>query len=79
VISGFNISNSIGNICFSGYKEGFFRKLIEQSYNNHVKLYMSSLVGKKDELVRDEYFPGLDEDYAKYLSTMDAKEHKGKQ
>lgn len=68
VISGFNISNTIGHICFTGYTDNFLRNLVKHSYPDYVKLFLSSLDGKLDDIVKNEYFPGLDKAYNKYLS-----------
>ncbi len=60
VISGYNISNSIGYICYSTYPLDFIKKLIPKALaSNKVWLYLGSPETEREKLLKKDYFPKL--------------------
>ena len=59
VISGYNISNSIGHICYSTYPLDFIRELIPKALAANVRFYLGSPETEREKLLKEEYFPKL--------------------
>ncbi|NJD04369.1 MAG: hypothetical protein FIA99_17635 [Ruminiclostridium sp.] len=68
VISGYNISNAIGHICYSGYSPEFVKKLINSSFPNYARFYLEAIDGELESIIKEEYFSRLDNAYKIYLS-----------
>jgi hypothetical protein len=74
VISGFNISNTIGLTCYSGYPLAFMEKLVEKILSVNARLYLSSYDSKDknikltEDLIINRYFPKLEKIHNSYLA-----------
>jgi hypothetical protein len=60
VISGYNISNSIGHICYYEFALDFVKKLINKMLAVNARFYLSSPERKIEILLKKEYFPKLE-------------------
>ena len=59
VISGYNISNSIGYICYYDYPINFIKSLIEKALTFNVRFYLGLPMKEREKLLIREYFPRL--------------------
>jgi len=59
VVSGYNISNSIGYICHHGYKPEFIEQIIDKALAAKVRFYLGSPATAREEVLRRHYFPKL--------------------
>jgi len=59
VISGYNISNSIGYVCHHGYKPEFIEQIIDKALAARVRFYLGSPATAREEVLRRHYFPKL--------------------
>jgi len=66
VISGFNISNTIGNVCYHGYPEDLMEELIGKCFEYKARFYLGALEGNLEDMIKHKYFTELDNIYNKY-------------
>jgi len=60
VISGYNISNTIGYICYYDYPLDFIKKLIDRVLFVNARFYLGLPIGEREKLLMDNYFPDLE-------------------
>lgn len=60
VISGHNISNSIGYICYYDLPLDFIRKIIDKILAVNARFYLGSPETERERLLKKEYFPKLE-------------------
>lgn len=59
VISGYNISNATGYICYYDYPLDFMRKLIDKALAFNARFYLGSPEAEHEKLLKKHYFPKL--------------------
>ncbi|OIN97031.1 hypothetical protein AUJ66_04545 [Candidatus Desantisbacteria bacterium CG1_02_38_46] len=59
VISGYNISNSIGYICYYHLPLDFMHKFIDKTLNANARFYLGSPETEREKLLKKEYFSKL--------------------
>lgn len=64
VISGYNISNSIGYVCHHSYPLEFVKKIIDKVLPANARMYLGSGSPEieAEELIKKEYFPRLEKE-----------------
>jgi hypothetical protein len=70
VVSGYNISNSIGFIAYWGYPAGFIKKLNDIVFDVKAKFYLGAVGenrGEAEEIIENEYFPKLKTEGKKWI------------
>ncbi len=67
VISGDNISNSIGYICYCNYPLDFIRKLILKALSVNAWFYLGSPETEREKFLKKEYFPKLERRMSKTI------------
>lgn len=58
-ISGYNISNSIGYICYNACGPNFMAKLIDKALQVNARFHLGWPEGDNEKLLKKEYFPKL--------------------
>lgn len=74
VISGFNISNTIGNVCYAsygGYPLDLLEELIDKSFEYKARFYLGAFEGEMENLIKNKYFKELDKLYREYKILQD--------
>ena len=60
VVSGYNISNSIGHVCYSTYPLDFISKLASKILAVNARFYLGSPETERERVLKKEYFPKLE-------------------
>jgi hypothetical protein len=59
VISGYNISNSIGHICYYDYPKDFIQKLIDKTLAANARFYLQLPETERESILKECYFPKM--------------------
>lgn len=59
VVSGYNVSNSIGYICYNACSLDFMKKLTDKALQLNVRFHLGWPEGDIEKLLKKEYFPKL--------------------
>jgi len=60
VISGYNISNTIGYVCYYDLPIDFIKKIIDKTLAVNARFYLGSPETERERLLKKEYFPKLE-------------------
>ena len=60
VISGYNISNSIGYICYYLFPVKVIRRLIDKALAFNARFYLGSPETEREQILKKDYFPKLE-------------------
>ena len=60
VVSGYNISNAIGYICYYFFSAEFIMQIMDKALASHTRFYLGSPETELEGLLKKEYFPRLD-------------------